>query len=148
MKIDESALFYTCSLLELMGRTSRQKRGTLAGLMGQKIISHIYSHADVLHCEPIAQTAEIFIEMCHIEPGDFDNAGACKYHVPDYWDIGKVYARLIADVAQKDVIDTLIHVYQSPASDAISNFNSDFFYQPRDFIREFYLQSSLRTVGS
>ena len=63
----------------------------------------------------------------------------CRYEVPDYWAIGEVYERLIEDVTQTDVIDTLHEVYSSWISEAISNYNSDFFYQPRDYIRECYL---------
>ena len=36
-------------------------------------------------------------------------------------------------------IDALFKVYTSPISDDISNYNSDFFYQPRDFIKEQFL---------
>ena len=58
--------------------------------------------------------------------------------MPDYWTIGKVYARLIEDISEDDiesVINHLIEVYTSWISDAISNYNTDFFYQSREYIR-------------
>ena len=140
MKINDSDLFFTCSLIELIGRTTKQKRSAVTSLLGKKVVSHIFVNAGVLHCEPIAKTAEVFIGMCNIPVGNFDNVADCKYEVPDYWTIGKVFARLIEDVTSGDVVETLIEVYSSPICDAISNFNSDFFYQPRGFIKEYYLE--------
>ena len=133
--INDNDLFFTCSLIEYMGRTLKQRRGDLARMMGEKILLHIYEHSDTLHCEPIAKTADAFTEICNLTEGSFDNVTECKYAVPSYWDIGKVYARLIEDVYDGDLTGTMLRVYDSEISDAISNYNSDFFYQPRDYIK-------------
>ena len=69
MKINDSDLFFTCSLIELIGRSTKQKRSAVVALLGEKILSHIYSNAGVLHCEPIAKNADAFIEMCNIPEG-------------------------------------------------------------------------------
>lgn len=40
----------------------------------------------------------------------------CKYAIPSHWDIGKVYKRLIKQVAKEEkigIIDALIKVYNS-----------------------------------
>ncbi|MBP5638883.1 MAG: hypothetical protein J6X55_05370 [Victivallales bacterium] len=147
MKQNDSDLFFTCSLIELMARNTRQRRGDLVTLLGRKIVSHIYSYAGVLHCEPIAKTAETFIDLCHVPQGDFDNVASCKYTVPTYWDIGKVYARLIQDVCDGNLVETLFRVYTSSTSDCISNYNSDFFYQSRDFIKEYFLSGESVSIG-
>lgn len=138
MEIRENDLFYTCSLIEYIGRLVKRKRGEVVQCLGRKNVAHIYDHADILHCETIAQTADAFLHFCEIPEGTFDNVAACRYTVSSYWDIGKVYARLIADVCEMDVIETLFAVYQSMFSDAISNYNSDFFYQSREYIRVCY----------
>ena len=53
--------------------------------------------------------------------------------------IGAVYARLIEDVSDcADPISKLMEVYDSWMSDALSRFNSDFFYQSRGYIAECY----------
>lgn len=141
MAINESDLFFTCSVIELIGRMTKQKRGAVVSMLGKKTITTIYSHADVLHCEPIIKTATIFMEMREIPEGTFDNVATCKYEVPDYWTIGKVFSRLIEDVHEgEDVIDTLMEVYASPVCDVISHYNGDFFYQSRQFIKFAYLE--------
>jgi len=77
------------------------------------------------------------IEEAQILPGEYDNISRCRFLVPTYWDIGEVYARLIQDVCgEKDKIETLMEVYASWLSDDIQNFNSDLYFQPRDYLRE------------
>lgn len=140
---NNSALFYTCSLIEFIGRRQKLRRGDAVNAIGEKVLRRIYSHADVFHCEPIEKTADDFITLCSIPEGDFDNVAACRYEVPDYWTIGEVYERLIEDVCDGDVITTLIEVYNSWIDQAISNYNSDLFYQPRDYLCECYREGEI-----
>lgn len=138
---NNSALFYTCSLIEFIGREKKQKRSELVCIMGKKTIERIYRYADVFHCEPIEKTADDFITELHIPDGDFDNVAGCRYAVPDYWTIGEVYERLIEDISgddEKHITDRLVEVYTSWIDDAISNYNTDFYYQSREYIFECY----------
>lgn len=138
---NNSALFYTCSLIELIGRQQKRNRSELVRFMGEKAIKRIYRYADVFHCEPIAKTADDFITNLSIPAGSFDNVASCRYEVPDYWTIGEVYERLIEDVSGEDeehIVDRLMEVYTSWISDAISNYNTDFYYQSREYIHECY----------
>lgn len=135
---NDSDLFYTCSLIEYIGRKQKQKRSDVVSMLGEETLRRIYKYADVFHCELIAKTADDFIVMRNIPVGDFDNEKECMYEVPDYWTIGEVYKRLIEDVGGEDTIGSLIEVYSSWIDDDISNYNSDFYYQPRDYIRECY----------
>ncbi len=140
----DSDLFFTCSLIELIGRTQKLPRKDVVHALGETVLRRIYTHASVLHCEPIARTAEIFTEMCQIPVGTFDNVVNCNYTVPDYWTIGDVYTRLIQDVqGDADVIATLIVVYNHWISDSICNYNSDFFYQSREYIRVCYQENAI-----
>lgn len=140
---NDSALFFECSLIELIGRKQKLRRGEVTAHIGEATLRRIYRYADVLHCEPIEKNAEEYIEMCQIPTGDYDNVESCQYEVPDYWTIGEVYERLIEDVDDGDVIKTLIEVYQSWMSDAISNYNSDLFYQSRDYLSACYQEGEI-----
>ena len=143
---NNSALFYTCSLIEFIGRRQKQKRSDLVALMGLDTICRVYRYADVFHCEPIEKTAEDFIELCKIPEGDFDNVAVCRYTVPDYWTIGEVYERLIEDVCGDDgsqVVERLMEVYTSWIDGAISNYNSDFYYQSREYIYMCYQEGEI-----
>lgn len=138
---NNSALFYTCSLIEFIGRQQKLPRCEVVRALGEKAIARIYAYADVFHCEPIEKTADDFITMRKVPVGDFDNVAACRYMVPDYWTIGEVYARLIEDVCgdnEAQIIPRLIEVYTSWIDAAISNYNTDFYYQSRDYIYACY----------
>ena len=143
MNKNDSPLFYTCSLIEFIGRKCHQKRSAIVNLLGEKAIDRIYRNADILHCEVINAVADRYIEMLSIPAGDFDNVSSCKYTLPDYWTIGAVYERLIEDVEKDFTAKSLIEIYNSWISDAISNYNTDFYYQSRDYIKECYLAGKI-----
>lgn len=142
MKYD-AALMYTCSLIEYICRKTCHRRGDVTLMLGSDAVRRIYRHADVLHCEPIERVAYEYITMSGMVEGDFDNVGACRYDVPDFWTIGEVFERLIEDVTAGDVLVTLDEVYGSWMCDSLSNYNSDLFYQPRDYLRECYLAGEI-----
>ena len=143
---NNSDLFYTCSLIEYIGRKQKKKRETVVKLLGQETIRRIYRYADVFHCEPIAKTADDFIHICNIPVGAYDNLEKAKYEIPDYWTIGEVYERLIEDVSEDSteaIVDTIMAVYSSWISDAISNYNTDFYYQSREYICQCYTEGEV-----
>lgn len=132
-------LFYVCSLVEYIGRERKLRRADVVAALGEETIRRIYRYADTFHCEQIAKVADDFIALRSIPTGDFDNVAKCRYAVPGYWDIGAVYARLIEDVSDgADPVPKLMEVYASWMSDALSRFNSDLFYQSRNYIAECY----------
>lgn len=142
---NNSALFYTCSLIEYIGRERKLKRSDVACALGEKTIRRIYRYADVFHCEPIEKTADDFITNLNIPEGSFDNVASCRYNVPDYWTIGEVYERLIEDISddEEHVVSKLVEVYTSWIDGVISNYNTDFYYQSREYIRECYRQGKI-----
>lgn len=143
---NNSALFYTCSLIEYIGRIMKQRRSVVVKLLGIDAIKRIYKYADVFHCEPIEKVADEFIHLSTIPMDSFDNVAKCRYEVPDYWTIGEVYERLIEDLEEKtnkDVVDLIMEVYSSWIDSAISNYNTDFYYQPREYICECYLEGEV-----
>ena len=143
-KRNNSALFFTCSLIEQLGRSLHAERGAVASALGAKSIGAIYDHSDVLHCEPIEKVADDAIEEFGLQSGGFDNISTAKFTVPDVWTMGKVYARLIEDVSgDTDVVDTLLNVYDSWIDKKLSDYNSAFYYQPRDYIAECYRQGEV-----
>ena len=138
---NNNSLFYTCSLIEYVGRNVRQERSFVVSSLGKDFVTRIYKDADVLHCEPIEKIANEIIEMKSLTNGSFDNIASCRYEVPDYWTIGEVYERLIEDICGDTesidfITEMLLNVYNSWISKAISNYNTDFFYQSRQYIYE------------
>ncbi len=144
MEKNNSALFYTCSLIEYIGRETKNKRSDVIDCLGKDALKRILKYADVFHCEPIAKTADDFIQSSGISDGTFDNIALCRYSVPDYWDIGEVFARLIEDsYEEKKIVDGILEVYHSWIADAVLDFNSDFFYQSREYIAVCYKEGEI-----
>ena len=138
MKNNDNALFYTCSLIEYIARATRNERGLVVNLMGNDV-ERVYKFHDVFHCEPIAKVSDDFIKRNNIPMGDYDNVKLCKYDVPDYWDIGEVFARLLSDCYNEDdIFKGIREVYNSWFAKQILNFNSDLYYQPREYLAECY----------
>lgn len=138
MKNSENALFYTCSLIEYIARITKNERSLVVNLMG-KDVERVYNFQDVFHCEPIEKVADDFIRRDNIPMGDYDNVQLCKYEAPDYWDIGEVFARLLSDCyAENEIFKGIREVYNSWFARKILNFNSDLYYQPREYLAACY----------
>ena len=78
-KRNNSALFFTCSLIEQIGRMLHARRGDVAAGLGEKGVQAIYDYADVLHCDPIEKAADDTIAEFSLQGGSFDNVSAARY---------------------------------------------------------------------
>ena len=128
----DNDLFYTCSLIDYIARKTTNLRSYVVNQLGKERLEKIYEYADVYHCENIEQVCDEFVEEAGIEEGTFDNVAACRYAIPSYWDIGKVYKRLVkmvADREETDRISALIKVYNSFISPKIDDYNSSVYYE-------------------
>ena len=114
--------------------------------LGKNRIAKIYDLADVYHCDNIDRVSDDFIADVGIVPGKFDNVADCGYAIPSYWDIGKVYKRLIKMVAEDEkieIIDALIEVYTSFISPKIDDYNSSVYYENPAYIFECYKEKQM-----
>ena len=137
----ENDLFFLCSLIEYIGRRTKNERGLIVNALGKKELQHVYDYADVYHCENIDKVSDELIEKHHIMEGHYDNIADARYAIPSHWDIGKVYQRLILDVAhatRSDMIETLIVVYNSWITRKIDNYNSSMYYENPSYLFESY----------
>ena len=99
----DNDLFFTCSLIDYIARKTQNTRSDVVNKLGKERLEKIYDLADIYHCDNIDRVSDDFIEEANIKTGTFDNVGECKYAIPSYWDIGKVYKRLIKQVVQSDI---------------------------------------------
>lgn len=142
----ENDLFFTCSLIEYIGRKTKNRRAVVVNALGKDAVAKIYDLADVYHSDNIDRVSDDFIEAAQIAEGSFDNVKAARYAVPSHWDIGKVYKRLILGIAKEknmEIIDALFSAYNSFVSDKIEDFNSSFYYDVPQNILNAYLDGRL-----
>lgn len=143
--IQKNNLFYVCSLIEFIGRKTKNKRSSIVELLGKKELDRQLDLAEVNHCLSYEQVSDEIIEYFNIPVGDFDSVELCKYNVPSVQAIGKVYQRLIIDVISKEdsIADSLFKVFKSFISDEISDFNSSVYYSNPEYLKYSYLEGKL-----
>ncbi len=134
-------LFYLCLLIEYIARATRNHNRVVVNALDEARLQKIYDLADVYHSDNIERVASDFIDEAKIEQGSFD-VTAADYSIPSYWDMGKVYKRLILKVSNdtpEQYIKTAITVYNTWIADRIDNYNSSFYYSSPDYIYQSYL---------
>ena len=140
--IKENDLFFACSLIKYIARKTKNTKKYIVQKLGKKSILKMYELAEVYHSENIEKVSSEFINISGIKIGNYDNVKDCKYDVPTYWDIGKVYKRLIVMVNDKEeeFVDTLIDVLSSWIIEKIDNYNSSMYYENPSYIYECYVE--------
>ena len=142
----DNDLFFTCSLIDYIARKTKNTRKDIVNSLGKQRVEKIYDLADVYHSDNIDRVSQDFIEEAGIQQGNFDNVGDCGYAIPTYWDIGKVYKRLIKMVAEDEhvsIVDALFEVYNSFISSKIDDYNSSVYYENPSYIFGCYKENKM-----
>lgn len=137
---EENDLFFTCSLIEYIARKTKNTKKLIIEKLGEKQIKKIYELAEVYHSENIEKVSDELIEKYEIEIGNYDVLLNCKYRIPTYWEIGRVYQRLILMVNnnKEQYIKTLIEVLKSWIIEKIDNYNSSMYYENPSYMYACY----------
>lgn len=143
--IKENDLFFTCSLIEYIARKTENTKKVVVEKLGEENIRKIYELAEVYHSENIEKVSDEFIELADIKKGNYDIVKNCNYRVPTFWEIGKVYKRLIVMVDEREnsYINTLMEVLSSWIVEKIDNYNSSMYYENPDYIYQCYISGKV-----
>lgn len=134
-KQEKNDYFYVCSLIEYIARQTKNRRRVITSALGKKGVEKLLYDAEVNHCLSFEQVSDEVIEQYHIPSGNFDTITECKYAIPSFLDIGKLYSILIEDCAAPGKeADELINIFSSFISDEISNFQTDVYYQNPSYL--------------
>lgn len=131
--------FYVCSLIEYIARQTKNRRGVIVKAIGKDgIEKHLYD-AEINHCLSFEQVSDEVIEQFKIQNGDFDTITECKYSIPGFMEIGKLYSIMIEDCAKPGKeVDELLNIFTSFISDKISDFQTDVYYQNPSYLERSY----------
>lgn len=141
---ERNDFFYVCALIEYIARKTLNHRGDVVNLIGKNGIEKLLHDAEVDHCLSFEQVSDEIIDYYKIQNGSFDTITGCKYNVPSYLDIGKLYSIMIEDCAKEgEEVQELINIFTSFISDKISDFNSDLYYQNPDYLEWSYREKRL-----
>ncbi len=132
---ERNDFFYLCSLIEYIARQTKNRRRVIVEALGKEGIEKQLYDAEVNHCLSFEQVSDEVIERYKIPEGDFDTITECRYEVPSFMDIGKLYSILIEDCAEPErEVDELIKIFSSFISDKISDFQTDIYYQNPSYL--------------
>lgn len=124
-----------CSLIEYIARQTKNKRGVIINMLGKEGVEKQLYDAEVNHCLSFEQVSDEIVEKYKISDGDFDTITECKYTIPSFLDIGKLYSIMIEDCAEPGKeVDELMKIFSSFISDKISDFKSDVYYQNPSYL--------------
>jgi len=144
---ESNDIFFVCSLIEHIARRTKNHRSVVVNALGRTKLQHIYDLADIYHSENIDKLSDELINKCKIESGNFDNVMLAKYSIPTFWDIGKVYKRLIMNLIDyrntTDTVGLIMEVFNSWIARKIEDFNSSMFYENPDYIFQSYLMGDV-----
>lgn len=141
----ENDLFFICSLIEYIARKTKNTKKYIVEMLGKERIKKIYDLAEVYHSENIEKISDELINESKIETGKYDIISNCEGNVPSYWDIGKVYKRLISMCSsnEEEYIDIAIEVLTSWIIDKIDNYNSSMYYENPSYIYACYKENKV-----
>lgn len=132
---EKNDYFYVCSLIEYIARRTKNKRRVIVEALGKEGIEKQLYDAEVNHCLSFEQVSDELISQYQIPDGDFDTITDCKYAVPSFMDIGKLYSIMIEDCAERgEETEELINIFSSFISDEISDFQTDVYYQNPSYL--------------
>lgn len=132
---EKNDYFYVCSLIEYTARQTKNKRRVIVEALGKTGIEKQLYDAEVNRCLSFEQVSDELIAQYKIADGDFDTITDCKYTVPGFMDIGKLYGIMIEDCAESGKeVDELMKLFSSFISDEISDFQTDVYYQNPSYL--------------
>lgn len=132
---EKNDYFYVCSLIEYIARQTKNKRRVIVEALGKEGIEKQLYDAEVNHCLSFEQVCDELISQYQITDGNFDTITDCKYAVPSFMDIGKLYSIMIEDCAERgEEMEELINIFSSFISDEISDFQTDVYYQNPSYL--------------
>lgn len=136
--------FYVCALIEYIGRETKNHRGDVVRAIGEVGMDKLLYDAEVNHCLSFEQVCDEVVEYYKISQGKFDTITGCKYTVPSFLDIGKLYSIMIEDCAKPgEELREMMKIFTSFISDAISDFSTDLYYQNPSYLEWSYREGKL-----
>lgn len=139
-------IFFLCSLIEYVARKTCNTKKYTVDKIGYKKIKKIFDLASVYHSENIDKITDEIVYECNIEIGNYDIfSKITNTNPPTYWDMGKVYSRLILMLSEneKDCINKLIEVLTSWIIPEFDNYDSSLYFESPNYILECYKENKI-----
>ena len=137
-------VYYVCSLIEYTARKTQNHRQDIVQHFTKADMERQLRLAEVNHCLSFEQVSDELLEDYNISDGTFDTVVECRYTVPSFTSIGRLYQGVVLSTMKNDdAAQAILDVFSSFISDEISDFNTDLYYQNPDYIECSYKEGKL-----
>lgn len=137
-------VYYVCSLIEYTARKTQNHRQDIVRHFTKADMERQLRLAEVNHCLSFEQVSDELIEDYNISDGTFDTVVECRYTVPSFTSIGRLYQGVVLSTMKNDdAAQAILDVFSFFISDEISDFNSNVYYTNPDYIRYCYLEGEM-----
>ena len=139
----DNDLVFSCGFIEYIGRQRNLPRYKVVNILGRKNLRNLYKNASVFHnltldaC--LGEWEEMVIEFPH---GDFINYQNSNFRVPEEFEVGEMYARIIQGL-ELEPIEGIIEIYNSKLSELIDDYNTYLVHTDSDYLVASYKAGKL-----
>lgn len=132
-------MLFACGLIENIARMSNNINTDVVNCLGEKGLTYILKHAEVLHCENIDEVSDRMISEYGIPTSTYSIAGFKD--VPSAYTIGEAISRIILYKIKKDHekrTKSIIKFYNSPIMEVINNYDANMMLSNVPYVYESY----------
>lgn len=141
---ESNDLYFTCSLIEFIGRKTSNKRTYVTEKMGIDGLTWVYENAQVLHCENMNAVCDEVVNDYKIEVGTYVHTTG---KLPRVFGLGRTYSYLIKNLIDLEDREALIkktyEVMTSWLVDEITYFESSLYTENPSYIKACYLANEI-----
>ena len=142
----DNDLFFVCNLIEYISRKTNNYKNYIIEKIGKENIEKIYNLAEIYHSENIEKVSDEIIQKYNILNGDYDILSNTTNSVPPtYWDMGKVYHRLIISISknEQEYIEKLCEFFNSWMIKKFDNYNSSLYFENPSYLLACYKEGRI-----
>lgn len=141
---ESNDLYFTCSLIEFIGRETSNKRSYITEKLGIEGLTWIYDNAQVLHCENMNAVCDEVVAEYKIELGNYPHTTG---YLPRIFGLGRTYSYLIKDlISLEDTQKLMEKTYEVMTSwlvEDITNFESSLYTENPSYIKACYEEGKI-----
>lgn len=128
---------FTCFIIERISRILHQSNQYVIDNIGYDGIEYLLSFACMLHSQNFDQTCNEIIDKYHLISGVIS-----KPNKPTDLYMASVYSNIIWNVQTKDLVDSVISVYNNPICEVIDDYETSAHYEPLPTLVKAYYEGS------
>ena len=140
-------IFFMCYLVEKISRDTRNNKPYVVSKMDRDYVLHMCEYEDIYHSQNLDKVVFEECEQLGIKMGRNTRLTTAKYRIPTINAMAELYRRLIYKLEGEDIIDSFFKVMSSPMTDFIDDYNSSFYYENPDYIKDCILEGRLIILG-